>query len=400
MVTPIYNEPSCSDADCHAHPRSMKVLGVLDLSLDLAAVDEEAGAVRLRVFAISGGTVVVLAIFVAFFTRKFVEVPVRTLVERTHAMSITQLDTPVEINSSEEFSELAQSFDAMRVRLKVALEEINQFTQALETKVEERTEQLKAANQRLLQTDRLASLGQLAASVAHEINNPLSGVLNLSMLLQRIIRDDEIPPERRKEVRKYLSQITDETARVGRIVQDLLAFSRRSKPMRSSVNLNTLIGTTMNILDHKLRLMNVCIDRQLVDSLPSINCDGSQIQQVIFNLVMNAAEACQHKEGAKICVSTGFGSSGKDVLFAVADNGEGILPQIRDKIYEPFFTTKGVGKGVGLGLAVVYGIVEAHKGTIDLKTRVGEGTVFTVSLPRETEPTQISSEQSPGQVER
>jgi two-component system NtrC family sensor kinase len=363
----------------------MHVLGVLDISLDLAAIDEEVASIRLRVFAITAIMIFSIGLFVVFFTKKFVETPVRTLVERTHEMSITQLDTPVEINSSEEFGELARSFDAMRIRLKVALEEINLFTQELETKVEERTQQLKAAHQRLLQTDRLASLGQLAASVAHEINNPLSGVLNLAMLLQRIVGDGNIPEERREEVRKYLAQIKDETARVGRIVQDLLAFSRRSKPQQSSVNLNSLVDSTINLLDHKLRLMNVSVERHLAENLPPIRCDPSQMQQVIINLVMNAAEACQQKEMATIFVSTEQGASGREVLFSVKDNGEGIPPHIRDKIFEPFFTTKGVGKGVGLGLAVVYGIVEAHKGAIDLQTKVGEGTVFTVMLPREVD---------------
>src|SRR5262249_57863692 len=132
--------------------------------------------------------------------------------------------------SSEEIHDLASSFEVMRERLRDALAEINQFTQNLEIKVEERTSQLQAAQKKLLHSDRLASLGQLSASVAHEINNPISGVLNLSMLLQRMLKADGVPPERLDEFRKYLSQVTNETTRVGRIVSDPLAFSRRSKP--------------------------------------------------------------------------------------------------------------------------------------------------------------------------
>ena len=144
-----------------------------------------------------------------------------------------ELDKPIDIiHTSEELDDLARSFNVMRERLQAAMAEINQFTQHLETKVEQRTEQLKAAHQKLLQSDRLASLGQLSASVAHEINNPLSGVLNLSMLMQRLLTDDGIPPGRLQDFRKYLSQVVNETTRVGRIVSDLLAFSRRSKPQR------------------------------------------------------------------------------------------------------------------------------------------------------------------------
>ena len=121
------------------------------------------------------------------------------------------------------------------------MDEINQFTAKLETKVAERTEELHAAHQKLRQTDRLASLGQLAASVAHEINNPISGVLNLSMLMQRMLKDDGIPPERIPEFRKYLAQVVQETSRVGRIVSDLLSFSRRSKPQRAEADLNRIV---------------------------------------------------------------------------------------------------------------------------------------------------------------
>ena len=147
----------------------------------------------------------------------------------------------------------------MRERLGLAMDEINQFTAKLETKVAERTEELRAAHQKLRQTDRLASLGQLAASVAHEINNPISGVLNLAMLMQRILKDDGIPPERIPEYRKYLAQVVQETSRVGRIVSDLLSFSRRSKPQRAEADLNRIVKTTLSLTSHKLKLANVTV---------------------------------------------------------------------------------------------------------------------------------------------
>src|SRR5262249_39728456 len=155
-------------------------------------------------------------------------------IDGAHKVSEMELDQPLDIRGgSEELDELARSFDVMRERLRTALAEINQFTQKLETKVEERTEQLKAAQKKLVQSDRLAPLGQLSASVAHEINNPISGVLNLAMLLQRMLKENGVPPERLPEFRKYLAQVINETGRVGRIVSDLLAFSRRGKPQRA-----------------------------------------------------------------------------------------------------------------------------------------------------------------------
>ena len=257
--------------------------------------------------------------------------------------------------------------------------EINQFTQKLETKVEERTLQLKAAQKKLLQSDRLASLGQLSASVAHEINNPVSGVLNLSMLLQRMLKDDGIPQNRIPEFRRYLGQVTSETARVGRIVSDLLAFSRRGKPQRAPADLNRILRMTLSLVEHKMKLSNVAVETTLCEDLPAAPCDPSQIQQVVLNLVLNAAEATHSRPERRVTVSTAKGDG--VVLLHVSDNGEGIPPENLAKIFDPFFTTKPEGKGVGLGLAVSYGIVEAHGGDIEVRSTVGEGTTFTVSLP-------------------
>jgi C4-dicarboxylate-specific signal transduction histidine kinase len=275
--------------------------------------------------------------------------------------------------------ELAQSFDDMRERLRHAMAEINQFTQSLESKVQARTEELRAAHHKLLQADRLASLGQMAASVAHEINNPIAGVLNLSMLMQRILKDDGIPQQRIPEFRKYLGQVVGETSRAGRIVSDLLAFSRRSKPQRTNGDLNRIIQTTLSLVNHKLRLSNVEVETDLAPDLPPVPCDGSQMQQVVLNLVMNAAEAAHGRDDSKVKIITR--AAGDRAVLVVSDNGEGIPAENLTKIFDPFFTTKPEGKGVGLGLAVLYGIVQSHGGEVEVNSRVGEGATFTVSLP-------------------
>jgi two-component system NtrC family sensor kinase len=382
MRTPIYNERSCSQAECHAHPAGVKVLGVLDLALNLESVDQEVSGMKFRVLLVTGVEITLISLFIIFFTRRFLSRPIDELIEGTKAVSQMELDKPIEISSSsEELDELARSFDVMRDRLRTALGEINQFTQNLESKVEDRTQQLKAAHQKLLQTDRLASLGQLSASVAHEINNPIAGVLNLSMLLQRMLKDDGIPPARIEEFRKYLTQVTNETARVGRIVSDLLAFSRRSKPQRAPGDVNKIVKMTLSLIQHKMKLSNVEVETHLAEGLPLVACDQSQMQQVALNLLMNAAEATQAKTERRVKVSTNSGDG--MVRLVVADNGEGIPPENLAKIFHPFFTTKPEGKGVGLGLAVTYGIIEAHGGDVEVVSKVGEGTTFTISLPLE-----------------
>jgi len=380
MATPIYNEPSCSQAQCHAHPAELKVLGVLDLRLNLESVDHEVAAMKFRVLLVTGVEITLISLFIIYFTRRFLSRPIDKLIEGTKAVSQMELDKPLDIvGSSEELDELARSFDVMRDRLRTALGEINQFTQNLETKVEERTQQLKAAQKKLLQSDRLASLGQLSASVAHEINNPVSGVLNLSMLLQRMLKDDGIPQARIPEFRRYLGQVTSETARVGRIVSDLLSFSRRGKPQRAPADLNRILRTTLSLIEHKMKLSNVTVETTLCEDLPAAPCDTSQIQQVVLNLLLNAAEATHSRPERRVTISTAKGDG--VVLLHVSDNGEGILPENLTKIFDPFFTTKPEGKGVGLGLAVSYGIVDSHGGDLEVKSTVGEGTTFTVSLP-------------------
>jgi two-component system NtrC family sensor kinase len=382
MLTPIYNEPSCSQAACHAHPKQFKVLGVLDLQLNLESVDREVSGMKYRVLLVTAVEITLISIFIILFTRRFLSRPIEKLIEGTKAISAMELDKPLEmLDSSEELDELARSFDLMRDRLRTALAEINQFTQKLEIKVEERTRQLQAAQKKLLQNDRLASLGQLSASVAHEINNPISGVLNLSMLLQRMLKDDGVPPERLPEFRKYLSQVTSETARVGRIVSDLLAFSRRSKPQRVPADLNRIVKTTLSLVQHKMKLSNVEVVADLKDELPAAQCDSSQIQQVVLNLLLNAAEATHGRAERRVNVNTEPGDA--CVILTVSDNGEGIAPENLAKIFDPFFTTKPEGKGVGLGLAVSYGIIQAHGGEIEVHSQVGQGTTFTVTLPLE-----------------
>ncbi len=381
MVTPIYNEPACSQAACHAHPEDKSVLGVLDISMDLSHVDQQVGSVQNRAMLMAVVQIVLIGILIALFIRHFVGKPIRKLMEGTRAISHMDLDTRIDAHAHGELAALAESFNTMRERLRTAVQETNTLTSNLEHTVEKRTKELLSARQKLIQSDRMASLGQLAASVAHEINNPISGVLNLSMLMQRILKDDGVPANRIQDFRRYLQAVSDETARVGRIVTDLLSFSRRSAPQHTEADLNQIVLNTISLLGHKLSLGNVQLDMVLDDALPPVSCDPSQIQQVVINLVMNGAEALH--EGGHVYVRTRLDAEGGPVLLEVEDSGSGIPEAIRAKIFDPFFTTKDVGKGVGLGLAVVYGIVEAHRGTIEVQSEVGQGTLFRVSLPLE-----------------
>ena len=382
LVAPIYNEPSCSNASCHAHRASTKVLGIVDVALRLDPVQRGTRTLTLQTVLWTVLEVLIGAAFVILFTRRFVATPIQQLIKGTKAVSAMNLDQPIGISRrSQELDELVDSFNRMRERLKLAVNELNEMQQTLESKVDERTRQLQTAQKKLVQADRLASLGTLAASVAHEINNPISGVLNLSMLLERLMAKGEYPAGREAEFRKYLALISTETARVGRIVSDLLAFSRRSKPQRASADLNKLVRTTLGLADHKLKLISAEVVLELQEGLPFVECDGSQMQQVILNLVLNGAQAMQPLGGGKLTIGTRLLADGDNVELWVSDTGQGIAPENLSKIFDPFFTTKADGKGVGLGLAVLYGIVKAHDGEVEVTSRINQGTTFTVTLP-------------------
>ncbi len=379
MITPLYNEPACSTAACHAHPTERSVLGVLDVTMDLDPVDRELTQARLRTGLAVLAQVVVLVIFIIFYIHRAVHQPIHKLIGGTKAVGAGRLDHPIDVSGPEELRQLADSFNTMRERLLEARRENEEFTRSLETRVKERTDQLQAAQKKLIRSDRLASLGQLAATVAHEINNPLSGVLNLSMLMQRILKDDGIPPGRVEEFRGYLAQIVGETSRVGHIVSDLLAFSRRAKPQSGPADLNSLVQRTASLIGHRMDLAGVRLVMNLQQDLPQVHCEGSQVQQVIMNLMLNGAESI--KGGGTVTVSTRLAPEGGAVILEVEDTGVGIPLEVVPRIFDPFFTTKENGKGVGLGLAVVYGIVHAHGGDIEVDTHLGRGTVFRVTLP-------------------
>jgi two-component system, NtrC family, sensor kinase len=379
IFTPLHNGPACSSAPCHAHPPDHKVLGVLDVDLDMRQVDQDLADIRKRTILLGVAQVLLFTLLVFVFTRKFVQTPIEKLIEGTKAVSELDLDRPIEIDSSTELQALAMSFNRMRERLKQALEDNAEFTNNLETRAEVRTQQLQVAELELIRSDRLSSLGQLAATVAHEINNPVGGMLNLGMLMQRILGQNGVPQDRIKEFRSYLDLMVTETSRVGRIVTDLLAFSRQAPSQQAPVDLNEIIRRSVTLMGHRLALTGARAELDLKDDLPRVHADGSQVQQVFINLLFNAAESMQ--QGGTVKVSTWAKPETATAVLEVSDTGSGITEENLTKVFDPFFTTKEEGKGVGLGLAVAYGIVQSHGGDIEVSSQLNEGTTFRVTLP-------------------
>ncbi len=248
-------------------------------------------------------------------------------------------------------------------------ETVKNFNQELEQRVEERTRQLRETQEQLLQSEKLASIGQLAAGVAHEINNPIGVMLGFAQVLLKRVKEDD-------PTYKPLTTIEREGLRCKRIVQSLLDFARHSKPEPRRVNVNDVIDASLE-LSHQSTRSNIYLIKEYSPNLPPVLADINQLQQVFLNILLNAYDAMSN--GGTLRIVTGLVMDRVDIAFS--DTGVGIPSENLTRIFDPFFTTKEVGKGTGLGLSISYGIVEQHGGTIEVKSQVGEGSTFTVHLP-------------------
>lgn len=261
------------------------------------------------------------------------------------------------------------------------LKEEEEITRRLEQMVEERTQQLRETHAKLLHQDKMASLGKLSASVVHEINNPIAGILNLVMLIRRIIDEDQMQNKDLPLFRQYLNLMETETRRISRIVSNLLAFSRSKKAEIRPLNLNQLIEKTLVLNANLLKVNDVTVVKRLAPDLPEMKGSEDQLQQVFMNLISNAVEAMEAQNGGTLNIETRHAAKEGNIVVNVSDTGPGIAEADFSQLFEPFFTTKTNGKGVGLGLSVAYGIVKEHGGYIFVESQTGTGTNFRLTLP-------------------
>jgi two-component system NtrC family sensor kinase len=472
IINPIYNEQSCWQSDCHVHPASQTVLGVLDVKMCLKDVDAQIASSESRSIIFALIAIALLSLIIGIFVRKWVEKPVNELVTATNQVGTGNLSYLIKDLGSDELGLLAKSFNNM-------------------------TKKLAEARIQLFQSDKMASLGRLAAGVAHEINNPLTAVLTYSSFLLKRVKNNP-------ELEEDLSVIVRETKRSREIVKSLLDFARQSVPKKSIADLNDTIESAISVVENQLSLKQIKLEKKLDKNLPQIKVDSNQMQQVLINLLVNASDAVNEKEGkisvaSKLVSLSPYGtlqiknavcskrhsliddeikidgmstlkikiknnsSEGfvnidpiygknrnnysvemkdtKTVQFScpkcnvsltqkdekcpkcksniysfeapphgmfegcvnpdcnwqqwssideagvrdyvelkVSDNGRGISKNDLQKIFDPFYSTKGQ-KGTGLGLAVVWGILDNHDGSINVESEIGLGTTFTILLP-------------------
>jgi len=394
VITPIENQPACSNAACHAHPASTRILGVLDTNLSLAKVDESLHREQREMLA---GTAVAL-IAVVFLSGLFVWIevrnPLRELKTGTERVATGELGYQIPVHSPDEVGELAQSFNEMSNRLQVAQAEITAWAHTLEERVEEKTRELKQAHQRMLHVEKMATIGKMAAVVAHEINNPLSGILTYSKLVKRWIDNNAASSPKKEEMKGSLDLVASESKRCGELVKNLLSFSRVSPMNLAWCDLNQVIDRCLRLVQHKMEMAGIQVNLDLTADLPMAHCDPAQIEQVVLAMVINAIDAMPQEGNLWI----GTHASAEWIELIIRDDGMGIPAEHLPHIFEPFYTTKESG-GSGLGLAISQNIVERHGGEIEVNSVVGQGTTFKIVLPVDSQNPAVTGDRDRAAVE-
>ncbi len=355
MTSPIYNEPACWEAPCHAHPPEQKVLGVLDVSLSLATADKRIKEIKRKTLLFAAVTILAISTIIGLFIRRAVYRPVKELVKGTRRVAQGDFEHTIPFRSRDELGQLAESFNKM-------------------------TQRLKRAQYQLLQSEKLASIGKLAATIAHEINNPLNGILTYTKLIERKLAQDSVKREELERFRSYLSIMERETERCSNIVRNLLDFARQREPsLKSDVDVNGVLEEALSLVANQIALQEIQLEKSF-GKLPPIMADPMQLRQAFLNILINSCEAIQ--DGGRIRIVTEYLEGEGMVRVEFSDNGVGIEEEDLHKIFDPFFTTKE--KGTGLGLSVVYGIINSHQGNIEVKSKPKEGTTVVIKLPLRT----------------
>jgi len=348
-----------------------RIVGILYVGMLERPYLDTANRVMRTFILIAGFFVIVLLVILDFSTARII-LPLQRMAAATKQIAKGDLSHRVDVTSRDEIGALADSFNRMTAHLQEANDKLIEYGKILEKKVEERTRELRDIQFHLIQSEKLASIGKLAAGIAHEINNPLGGILIYSHL---ILEDTPKSGQNYENLKK----IVKETTRCKDIVKGLLDFARPREPEMSPCDVHELLEKCLALTERHALFQNIHVEKSYNPSLPRIIADGGQLQQVFMNIILNAAEA-MNGNGA-LTLRTSFDPDGDAVAVEIADTGHGIKEEHQKRLFEPFFTTKEVGKGTGLGLAISYGIVQKHRGTIEVRSEAGRGATFTVKLP-------------------
>ena len=378
-LKPIQNEESCYSASCHAHSVNETYIGVLRVIMPLDKMDTLMAENRSHMISVNIVITIILGLTVGLFIWIWVHVPVKNLIKGTREVSSGNLDYVIPAAGRDEMGILGRSFNEMTTDIRKAKDEITSWSNQLENRVKEKTEELEKTQKRNLQIEKMASLGQLSATVAHELNNPMAGILTYSKLIQKKINKGNLNGGEISSILKHLQMIESESARSGEIVKNMLLFSRQEAMDMKQHQLDNIVNSSLDLISHHLKLNNIKLEKDLQPDLPLVYVDENQLKQALLALYVNAVEAMDN-EGI-LTVRTRWKKSKRVVSVIVEDTGKGIPETVKSQVFEPFFTTKNEVKGVGLGLAAVYAIIQKHGAEITFESEIDKGTKFEINLP-------------------
>ena len=378
--SPILNERSCYTASCHAHAETDVVLGSLIIKLPLEDLDNAVKQSSGKFFLIATIVTLLLISALILFTRRQIKSPLNEIVKASIAVAGGNNTTRLEIrqNQLDDIRSVSVAFNDMLDNLQAANNELKNWSQQLEYKVRKKSEELGAARNELIHIERIASLGKLSSSVAHELNNPLSGILIYTKLVYKQLSNPELYASKKDSILKHLKLIETETKRCGDIVKGLLDFSRKEQEDFEAKHIHSVLQGTYELMTHPVTMANIRFSTDFKAKSDLVFCSPNQIKQACVAIIVNATEAVV--ENGEIIISTSNPDT-KTLKIDITDNGIGIPEDDISHIFEPFFSTKHDTSGIGLGLAIVHGIIKSHNGRIDVKSDPGRGTTISITLP-------------------
>ena len=378
--SPILNERSCYVSSCHAHQESEEVLGSLLIKIPLNDLDTAVKKSSAKFFLLAIFTTLALALILILFTSKRIKKPLNAIIKVSEAVAKGDNSTRVEIkpNQLDDIKMVSNAFNNMLDTINASAVELQNWSHQLEYKVQRKSEELLEAQNELIHIEKIASLGKLSSSVAHEINNPLSGVLTYTKLVHKQLSKTELDPTVKQSMLKHLKVIETETKRCGDIVKGLLDFSRKDQENFNNQHLHKVLKETYDLMAHQMKMENIFFSSEFSASSDLIYCSENQIKQACVAILVNASEAVS--ENGEVIIRT-FNPDIDNIRIEIVDNGSGISNEDMPHIFEPFFSAKHKASGIGLGLAIAHGIVISHKGRIEVESKLGKGTTISVILP-------------------
>ena len=380
IKSPISNNRTCYESSCHFHSSNEKVLGSLIITMPLQGLDKAVKESVTDYFLLAALMTTLLVLFLIYFTKKKIKEPLNALVEASIAVANGERDKRLEVppNQLTDMASVSTAFNQMLDNLQAASNELENWSQQLEYKIQKKTEELGQAQNELINIERIASLGKLSLSVAHEINNPLSGILIYTKLIYKQLNNQDFEGSKKESLLKHLKLIEGETKRCGDIVKGLLDFSRKDQNGFEARCLHEILADTFDLMAHQMKIANISFISDFMAKSDVVSCSPNQIKQACVAILVNASEAVN--ENGEIILRT-YNPYPGYIRIEIIDNGIGISEADVPHIFEPFFSTKEGTSGIGLGLAIVHGIIQSHKGKIEVSSGKGKGTTFSIILP-------------------